>query len=153
MSAFDRLSACAGSWRGTNRLQDPHTNAADESPSSLVVNPVLGGRFVRLDYTWAYHGKPQEGSLLVGRDAKPGEVTAHWIDSWHMGDTVMACRGAAVDNGALSVRGSYAAPPGPDWGWRTTITPDGGDALRVVMYNVTPDAQEQLAVEASYTRA
>ena len=153
MSAFDRLSACAGSWRGTNRLQDPHTNASGDSPSSLVVTPVLRGRFVRLDYTWAYHEKPQEGSRLVGRDAQSGEVTAHWIDSWHMSDKVMACRGAAADSGALSVRGSYAAPPGPDWGWRMTITPDDRGTLRVVMYNVTPDEQEELAVDAAYTRA
>ena len=153
MSVFDKLSACAGSWRGTSRLQDPQNNLADDSPSSMVVTPVLGGRFVRLDYTWAYHGKPQEGSLLVGRDAKTGELSAHWIDSWHMGDKVMACRGAATDGGALSVRGSYAAPPGPDWGWRTTISPDDGRTLRITMYNVTPDEQEDLAVDATYTRA
>ena len=151
MSAFDKLSACAGSWRGTNRLQDPHTNAPDDSPSSLVVTPVVGGTFVRLDYTWAYHGQPQEGSLLVGRDANTGEVTAHWIDTWHMSDKVMACRGEAAD-GALSVRGSYAAPPGPDCGWRTSITPDDGGKLRIVMYNVTPDGQEEPAVDAMYVR-
>jgi hypothetical protein len=53
----------------------------------------------------------------------------------------------------LSVRGSYAAPPGPDWGWRIEITPDGR-TLRIVMFNIWPDgSREDLAAEASYTRA
>jgi hypothetical protein len=53
------------------------------------------------------------------------------------------------------VRGSYAAPPGPDWGWRTDVTPNA-ERLRVVMHNVWPEAQggkEELAVEAVSTRA
>jgi hypothetical protein len=53
------------------------------------------------------------------------------------------------------VRGKYAAPPDPDWGWRIDVQP-GGRTLRVVMHNVWPEAQggkEELAVEAVYTRA
>ena len=34
--------------------------------STATVTPVLGGRFIRVDYTWGYQGRPQEGSLLVG---------------------------------------------------------------------------------------
>ena len=151
MAVLDSLKACAGRWVGTSRLQDPHMNLADASPSTATVTPVLNGRFVRLDYTWAYRGDPQEGSYLIGHDSAAGEVTAHWADTWHMADKVMACRGRAEPGGALSLRGSYAAPPGPDWGWRTVITASDG-ALRVVMYNVTPDGQEDLAVEAEYRR-
>jgi hypothetical protein len=51
------------------------------------------------------------------------------------------------------VRGSYAAAPGPDWGWRTVIETAEDDSLRMVMYNLTPDGQEYLAVEAVYRRA
>jgi Protein of unknown function (DUF1579) len=149
---LDSLVACAGSWVGTNRLQDPHADSPEVSPATATVTPVLGGRFVRLDYTWAYRGTPQEGSLLIGYDAGAGEATAHLTDTWHMGDKVMACRGAVEPNGEISVRGSYAAPPGPDWGWRTVVTP-AGQALRVVMYNVTPEGREELAVEAEYARA
>lgn len=146
------LADRAGKWSGTNRLHDPNTNAPEDSASTAVVTPVLGGRFLRMDYTWAYRGEPQEGSLLIGGDTKGGMVTAHWIDTWHMSDKVLECEGVAGEGNGISVRGSWAAPPGPDWGWRINILPGEGKVLRVVMFNVTPDGQEGLAVEASYTR-
>ncbi len=113
---------------------------------------MLGGRFVRIDYTWAYAGTPQEGSLLVGHDEEANALSAHWIDSWHMGSKAMACQGAVDASGVISVRGAYAAPPGPDWGWRTVITPGGGRTLRLVMFNIWPEGREELAVEAFLTR-
>lgn len=111
---------------------------------------MLGGRFIRLDYDRAYGGAGQQGSFLLGHEADTAAVTAHSIDTWHMGDNVMACRETAEPGGAISVRGSYAAPPGPDW--RTVITP-GERSLRLVMYNITSEGREDLAVEANYKRA
>ena len=154
MAVPEKLAASAGSWSGTNRLHDPHSGAPEDSPSTMVLTPILKNKFLRLDYTWAYQGDPQEGSLWVGGDPKTGEVIAHWIDTWHMSDGVLVCRGGpAHEDGSISVRGSYAAPPGPDWGWRIDIQPGDGRTLRVVMFNITPEGQEDMAVEASYTRA
>lgn len=153
MSALDGLRACAGRWRGENQLQDPHTNAPQVSPSTMTITPILADSFVRIDYTWRYEDDPQEGSMLVGYRPEAGVVTTHWIDTWHMGAKVMACRGEADSGGEISVRGSYAAPPGPDWGWRIVITPDAGEVLRMVMFNVSPDGKEELAVESYYTPA
>lgn len=150
MNALEKLIGCAGNWRGANTLQDPTTGAPEESQATAVVTPLLGGRFVRFDYTWQYQGAPQEGSILFGCDTKAHTLTAHWIDSWHMGNKAMACEGPVQDSGKLSVRGSYAAPPGPDWGWRIDVTP--GDDLRMEMVNIWPDGREDAAVEASYTR-
>jgi hypothetical protein len=79
-------------------------------------------------------------------------VTAHWIDTWHMGDKVMACRGTPGSNGEISVQGSYAVPPGPDWGWRTIIRPQENQSLQIIMFNIWPDGREELAVETDYTR-
>jgi hypothetical protein len=111
----------------------------------------LDGRFVRIDYDWAYRRTPQQGSLLIGHEADAAAATAHWVDTWHMGDKVMVCRGAVEPDGPISVRGSYAAPLGPDWGWRTVVTP-GAQRLRLVMHNITPEGQEELAVDAQYSR-
>jgi hypothetical protein len=114
-----------------------------------MVSPVLDGRFVRLEYTWSYQGTAQAGSLLVGREREPDVIAAIWIDSWHMSDKLMVCRGTVDAGGRLSVRGPYEAPPGPDWGWRIDVVP-APDRLAVVMWNVTPDGDEAVAVEASY---
>ena len=151
-SSFERIAECKGDWIGRYVLQDPTNNIADDSESSLSVVPVLFGRFVRVDYNWSYQGKPQEGSILIGRNPKSGDVTAHWIDTWHNGQGAMASTGADSDGNSLELRGSYAAPPGPDWGWRTVITPGSG-SFDVVMYNVWPEGKEEIAAEMRYTAA
>jgi hypothetical protein len=153
MSPLDALSASAGSWRGTSTLQDLHTGVAAESPSTASVSAVPGG--VRLDYTWSYRGEPQQGSILFGADDTTGAVTARWTDTWHTGNRPMACSGPKPGGSTLSVRGTYAAPAGPDWGWRIDVTSDR-DEMRIVMHNVWPQEQggkEELAVAAVYQRA
>ncbi|HEX2094358.1 MAG TPA: DUF1579 family protein [Longimicrobiaceae bacterium] len=150
--SLDALLACAGYWHGTSTLLDPSCGVAEESLSRATVAPVLDGRFVRLDYTWSYQGAPQEGSLLLGMDPKTSLSSAHWIDTWHMGRAVMACQGGASNSGALSVRGSYAAPPGPDWGWRIDVIPEEEGMLRVTMFNISPGGEEELAVNTVYRR-
>jgi hypothetical protein len=152
MNVLDVLIASAGRWAGKNRLMDPHTNSVDESPGTAIVTPGLGDQSVRIDYTWAYHGSPQEGSLLIGYDASRGLITSQWIDSWHMGDKAMACEGPVVAGEPISVRGSYAAPAGPDLGWRIIVAIKD-QRLQVAMHNITPDGREDLAVEAEYSRA
>lgn len=149
--SLDPLLQRAGEWRGTSTLQDPERGIAERSDSRLSVVPVLGGRFVRLDYTWAYRGEPQEGSVLVGCEPDGGVASAHWIDTWHMGRKAMACAGEFRD-GVLVVRGTYRVPGHPDWGWRTDVDTRAADSLAITMYNVSPDGEEYLAVTAQYAR-
>jgi len=152
MSVLAELLSLAGRWKGTYRLIVEPTDPARVSPSTASVVPVAGARFARLDYEWDYEGRPQDGSLLVGYEKERGLVTAVWVDSWHMSSKSMVCEGKAA-GGSLEVRGLYAAPPGADWGWRTVIEPSADATLRMVMYNVSPDGKEDLAVEAVYSRA
>jgi hypothetical protein len=49
--------------------------------------------------------------------------------------------------------GSYAAPPGPDWGWRITIRSASPAEFQIVMHNISPDGQEDLAVQIDYARS
>jgi hypothetical protein len=66
----------------------------------------------------------------------------------------MICLGTEPEDATLTLSGTYAAPPGPDWGWRIEITAGPGvDALRITMHNIWPDGErEETAVEAVYTR-
>ncbi len=63
--------------------------------------------------------------------------------------------GAAVlpagDGAVITVVGSFAAPPGPDWGWDIVLTPQPGAALSMLMHIYTPEGEMAPAVEAAYT--
>ena len=153
MSKLAGLAACAGNWRGVNKLWYPENEAPKESAATAKVTPVLGGKFLRFDYTWGFEGTEQEGSFLIGCQSKTGALTGQWIDSWHMGEAVMSCSGDCPSGETLVVRGSYAAPPGPDWGWRIEITPNEGRTLLMRMFNISPGGQDMAAAEASFERA
>ena len=153
MSIDQKLSDLVGSWKGTNRL---HTTwlpeKLKESESRTEVRSKMNGQFLSVEYTWSYEGTPQEGMLIIGRDSKSDAVQAVWTDSWHSKDVLMLCNGSASDDGRISVTGSYSVPDHPDWGWRTEITPGDG-TFRYAMYNISPDGEEDIAVETDFTRA
>ena len=75
-----------------------------------------------------------------------------WIDSWHTPDKYMLFESAMTTEEVFSVKGSYPAPPDPDWGWWIDIEPEDKDTFRMVMHNVSPEGRASLAVEARYTR-
>ena len=152
MGRLSSLIAATGRWTGAYRLWEPSASPR-ESRSAALIAPIIGDRFVRIDYRWTYDGDPQQGLLLVGCEGNARLVTAVWIDSWHMGDKFMICQGVVQKNGAIAVRGSYGVHSSPDWGWRTVIEAPDGCPLRMLMYNISPGGREDLAVEATFTRA
>jgi len=111
---------------------------------------MLGGRFVRIDYTWSDRGKSQSGSLLVGVEPTLGLVTTVWIDTWHNGPRMLISAGSLGADGTIDVRGAYPTGPGsPDWGWRTRLETTG-KTWTMTMFNVSPEGEETLAVSAAY---
>ena len=51
------------------------------------------------------------------------------------------------------MRGNYAAPPDPDWSWRTEIKPRDDAAFELVMYNISPQGEEMIAFQNRYERS
>lgn len=152
MSVPESLASLVGQWRGKNRLWLMPEEPAQESTTTLDVSLAALGQFVTLQYTWAYEGAPQEGVLIMGQTAVNHAVRAVWIDSWHMQDQFMVCQGSVGKTGDVSVKGAYAAPPGPDWGWQIEIFRKDDNLFELIMHNITPDGEAALAVAATYTR-
>jgi hypothetical protein len=152
MAVPPAIAALNGRWQGSNRLwlYDPN-EPASESAATAVFKPTGQGKIGTLEYTWAYDGEPQQGFLMFSQVGE--NVLVAWVDSWHYHDGIMHMKGAVEASGELWVKGSYAAPPGPDWGWRLALHPDAADQFRLIMHNISPDGEEMLAVEAVFTRA
>jgi hypothetical protein len=143
-----------GSWSGESRLFTPWMpNPESASNSTLVVSPAAKGNFLSFAYTWSHEGVDHEGLLLVGNANKAEEATAAWIDSWHMSGSVMQCKGSVDEPGVILLRGSYAVPPGPDWGWRIEVRSPSADELALLMFNISPEGGEDIAVQADYKRS
>lgn len=152
MAVIEVFRGLCGEWRATNRLWLSPDDPVRESDSLAMVRLVGREQFVEIEYSWAFDGKPQEGRIVFGQDPGSHAVKAVWFDSWHMRNAFMSCQGGADPTGVVVVHGTYAAPPGPDWGWEILLEPDQRDAFRLSMYNIPPEGEKELAVEAAYTR-
>lgn len=154
MNLTELQDTLIGAWAGNNLLRLSWLTPPDHnSPSNLSVAQAAKGKFLTFTYTWSHEDIAQEGLLVLGYDTQQEVVTAAWVDSWHMSSKIMSCQGTIDQQGVIDLRGSYEAPPGPDWGWRIVITALSGKELQIVMYNCSPEGVEELAVQADYKRA
>jgi hypothetical protein len=152
MPALTSLTLLSGKWQGSSQLWLAPGEPVRSSETTAEIRASAHEQFTELLYTWAFEGEPQEGRLILGQPAGSTAVNAVWFDTWHMADQFMVCAGSVEEKSVVRVRGSYAAPPGPDWGWEISIEPGGEDAFQLRMYNITPDGQKFLAVLAAYAR-
>jgi hypothetical protein len=152
MGVRPELAQLAGRWKGSYRL---HTNwlpeEAYDSATAAKIELRVKDQFLAIDYEWEYDGKKQEGVLIAGCDKASDAVQAVWTDSWHMSHKFLVCDGTIDEAGKVNVKGYYSVPENPDWGWRTEIRP-GKDSFEIIMYNVSPEGDETIAVEATYSR-
>jgi len=139
-----------GQWEGTYKLWFSPENPHVVCSTSAGIKKGIRGTCVKIAYDWTYEEKPQEGLLLLTFDPNKEVVHAAWFDSFHMANDFLVCEGFA-EEGRLNVTGSYAAPVGPSWRWRTIVSTENGD-FKILMYNIHPDGTEEVAVEATYSR-
>ena len=146
------LEGLTGHWEATNRLWMQPGTPALESPTTASIALVAGGNLALIQYTWAEGGKPQDGLMAVVVGSKAATPRMTWVDSWHTAGQFMLLTDEPGDTAAVRVRGSYAAPPGPDWGWRIEIEAAHSESWQLRMFNITPAGQEAPAVLADYRR-
>ena len=154
MGDLSALRGWEGKWVGENKLWVTGETVR-ASDSFMGVEPVTGsagGKFLRVGYRWHEGERPQDGSFVFNVDEARGMLKALWKDTWHTGEKGMELEGRVMSGGVADVRGSYAAPPGADWGWRITIERAGEKGLIMRMFNISPEGREELAVEAVYER-
>jgi hypothetical protein len=130
-----------GSWTGVSRLYLEGASGPHHASDSTLVASVTVRKFLEVRYTWSHEGKPCEGLILFSADG------ASWVDSWHQGKQILQLKGEP-----LNVLGSYKVGDHPEWGWRIRLDRDG-EALKLTMFNISPEGEEYLAVAGEYQRA
>lgn len=146
-----RLNQLVGEWEGVTRTWFEPDKIADESPWRGTIRPALGGRFVVHEYEGSMQGKPLSGVAIYGYHLDQDRYEMAWVDSFHNGSGIMFSRGANEGRG-FGVRGSFEAPSGPPWGWRTEIQLPEPDRLVITHYVIPPGEQEARSVETVYRR-
>ncbi len=110
---------------------------------------VTAGSLVTVRYAWSNADGPQDGLLLIGDGSAPHEARGIWVDSFHQTPHWMALQGVA-SSFEVALEGVYAAPPGPDWGWRIRVS--GLGDLILTMINLPSDNAAYEVVRASFSR-
>jgi hypothetical protein len=111
------LSDLQGRWAGSNRLFFTPTDPVHISETTALISLAALGKFLTMQYTWAHENQPQEGLLVIGSEPDGSRATAAWIDSFHIDNAMMVFQGSVTPQGGITVKRSYPAPEGPDWGW------------------------------------
>jgi len=70
-----------------------------------------------------------------------------------MSRKIMHCAGTIAGGHTFTVAGHYEAPPDPECGWRIALEIRGENSIALVMHNISPAGQEDLAVRAVFARA
>lgn len=152
MSIPSRLANAEGEWVGPSLLCFAPDQPTITSDSTATIARVVNGTALEIHYDWSYDEKPHQGVLIVADSKGDKRCEISWMDSFHYAHRIMLLTGEYAGDGEINVRGAYAAPEGPDWGWRMTLEmPDAGTFI-LRMFNITPDEQEAWAVEATYRR-
>ena len=142
-----------GLWDGIKQLfLTPKETPDYESVSNLEVVSIAKESFLQFSYDWNYMDVDHEGVLIVGQGTD-STTTGAWVDSFHQGKQVMFLEGRVDQAEKVYLRGSYPAPPGPDWGWRIEIEQGEEGELAISMFNIWPDGREEIAVRTSYYQA
>lgn len=154
-----RLAQLVGEWEGTTRTWLEPGQGPDESPWRGTMRLALDGRFVVHEYEGSIQGKPLSGVAMYGYHLDRDRWEMAWIDSFHNGTAVMFSTGGSGEGegegdgeGGFKVLGSFEAPPGPRWGWRTEIAAPEADRVVITHYVITPEGREAKGMETEYRR-
>jgi hypothetical protein len=138
------LRDLVGRWRGTARLWlEPEVLTSEDAVEGRRAGPRRAARPPQLRLS--IDGEQHTGTALIGCTLSPAKWQVAWADTFHTGMDIMLSEGSATaPTSAVDVLGSYGAPEGPPWGWRTTLARQD-ERLRVRHFNITPKARKRWA--------
>lgn len=146
------LADAVGNWSGVSRLNLTHLpedQRVSQWPTTATVKAV-NAEFLQIEYIWTYEGKDERGTMLIASSQARDETTIGWTDSWHQSAAVMLLTGPGAERADCS--GIFHVEGHPDWGWRIAVSLER-DTFVVRMFIISPEGEEDWAVEKVYERA
>ena len=142
-----QLLQLVGEWSGVSRTFFEPGVLGDESAIQAHITPMFDGRFVNIVYESSMQGSSLQGSMIIGLYLLDNSWQMAWVDTFHMGTGIMHAKGANEGN-EFNVLGQYSSGgENPEfWGWRTIIK-KAADQLIISAFNISPQGQEDLAIE------
>lgn len=142
------LNQLTGTYAGNSKTWFDPGILGDESPINAKITPLLDGRFIKIEYHGSLSGSPMHGILTIGYNLVASRYEGCWIDTFHVGTTIMDLRGPKSAK-LIALQGEYFVPEdGSTWGWAIDIisVPES-DGLTITHYNITPSGERAKGVE------
>ena len=146
-----RLASRQGRWAVDGRFWNEPGDEPTPMPATAEVEVWLDGRYVVETFESDFMGMPFEGRLLQGYDNVRERYWCIWIDSMSTGQWTSFGRQTAP--GVVEYEGvSYdvLTPAGRPTRMQTIDDNDGTYTMR--MYDTTPEGEEFLSMELTYSR-
>ena len=146
------LAEKAGAWNVTVTMWTQPGAEPGVSTVTSKIEMVLGGRYMREDFSGEFFGMPFTGIGFTGYNNSTGMVTATWMDNMSTGTMVMTGKyGRAGD--PLETSGKMFDPvSGKDMTMRSVTTWKSNDEFTTVYYVVMEGMGEFKSMEMVYKR-
>jgi hypothetical protein len=146
------LGFMAGEWNVKASFWMPGSPEAMTSDGTAAFKWVLGGRYMRQDYTSQFMGMPFQGIGTTGYDNVGKQYQSTWTDN--MSTTIMSEHGQCDGSGKkFSFTGEMPDPgSGTMLATRTEQVVESQDRFVLTSYAKGPDGKEMKLMELVYTR-
>ncbi len=147
-----QLLQLIGDWSGNSKTFFEPGILGDESQVKAQITAMFDGRFINIAYQSSVQGSPFQGTMILGYYLLDNTWQMVWVDTFHMGTGIMHAK-AIADGNEFNVLGQYSSGgESPEfWGWRTVIKKPSADQFILSAFNITPQGQEDLAIEMNFT--
>ncbi len=147
-----QLAKRAGQWNFQGKMWEYPGTPVQEFDGTSTIKSVMGGRYLFEEVKSEVMGEEFLGFGIGGFDNLTKQYVGTWLDN--MGTGIIRMKGTASEDGkVINYTGEH--PDLMEGRYKTvrsveTITDD--DNFVIVMYNTTPDGQEFMMMEMTYTR-
>ena len=147
-----KLKAFEGKFTADVTAFDPASGKEEKSTGAMKNEMILGGRYLKQDYSGTMMGQPFKGGGLVGYDNMKKKYTMLWVDE--LSTQMMISEGTMDDAGKMLTTTCTMDSPGDNMKktYKQVVTLADEDHHTFDMYEVAADGKETRILTIKYTR-